>query len=391
MRCNIELHSEKCKSVPVSVRTGTVRTYGQSNTVVCAALPSRQLTMRACLLEVFDGPVPVVDVADPTCPTDGVVVAVRACGVCRSDHHAWKGVDPDVVLPHVMGHELAGEVVAVGASCRSFSIGDRVTAPFILGCGICADCRSGAATVCRDQHVIGFSSWGAFAELVAIPRAEFNLVRLPDALGFVAAAGIGCRVTTAWRAVADRGRLQAGEWLVVHGAGGVGHAALLLGRALGARTIAVDINPGALQFAIDAGVDEVIDASRVDDVAGAVHDITGGGAHVAIDGLGVQATFDNSLRSLRPLGRHVQVGMPVGGDAVVPLALLDLVYARQLTILGMRGLDASGFGELFDLVEAGRFEPASLVTATVGLDGVEAVLRGMDGAQPPGIAVVEMI
>lgn len=347
--------------------------------------------MRACLLEEYDGPVPVVEVDDPSCPTDGVVVAVRACGVCRSDHHAWKGVDPDISLPHVMGHELAGEVVAVGSQCRSFSLGDRVTAPFILGCGRCEDCRSGAATICRAQAVIGFSIWGGFADFVAIPHADFNLVPLPDSLAFTAAAAIGCRVTTAWRAVADRARLQPHEWLVVHGAGGVGLSALLLGRALGARTIAVDVRAEALRFAADAGVDGVVDASDVADPAAAVRELTGGGAHVAIDGLGVSTTFDNSLRSLRPLGRHVQVGMPVGRHAVVPLPLLELVYSRQLSILGMRGLDAAGFGDLLRLIEDGRFEPSALVTATVGLEGVHGALAAMDGGQPAGITVVETV
>lgn len=345
--------------------------------------------MKACLLEAFEGPVPVVDVDDPMCPDDGVVVAVGACGVCRSDHHAWKGVDPDVVLPHVMGHELAGEIVDVGRACRGFAPGDRVTAPFILGCGRCSDCRAGRATICPTQHVIGFSSWGAFAELVAVPRAEFNLVRLPDSLGYASAAGIGCRVTTAWRAVADRAGVRPGEWLVVHGAGGVGLSALLLGRAMGARTVAVDVNPAALGFAADAGIDETIDASTVDDVPGAVRDLTGGGAHVAIDGLGAGVTFENSLRSLRPLGRHVQVGMPVGADEVVPLPLLELVYARQLSILGMRGLDAAGFADLLAFVDDGRFDPSVLVTATIGLDGVHAALLAMDGDQPPGMVVVE--
>jgi len=349
--------------------------------------------MKAALLEMYDGPVPVVEVADPACPPDGVVVAVRACGVCRSDHHAWKGVDPDVELPHVMGHELAGEVVEVGPDCHDFRPGDRVTAPFILGCGRCVECRTGAATACADQHVIGFSSWGAFAELVAVRRADFNLVRLPDSLDFVAAAGIGCRVTTAWRAVVDRGRVQPGEWLVVHGSGGVGLSALMLAKALGARTVAVDVSADALRFAEALGADELLDVSSMEsavDVGRAVRDLTAGGAHVAIDGLGIGATFENSLRSLRRLGHHVQVGMPVGDDAVVPLPLLELIYSRQLSISGMRGLDAVGFVDLLNLVDEGRFDPSALVTATVGLDGVHPTLAAMDGAQPPGMTVVDM-
>ena len=347
--------------------------------------------MRAAVMHRFDAPVPVNDVPDPACPVDGVVVAVRACGVCRSDHHAWKGADPDVSLPHVMGHEFAGEIVEVGPECRRFTLGDRVTAPFILGCGHCADCRRGDATICADQHVIGFTSWGAFAELLAVPRADFNLVRLPDRLGFVEAAGMGCRVTTAWRAVTDRAAIRPGEWLVVHGAGGVGLSVVMIAAALGARVVAVAVSGDALEVASQLGADVALDATGVGDVGEAVRTLTGGGAHVSIDALGVGATFENSLRSLRKLGRHVQVGMPVGEHATVELPLLELVYARQLTLHGMRGLDAAGFGPLLDLVDAGRLDPGALVTRRIPLSMVGSALADMDGAPPPGITVVDRL
>ncbi len=345
--------------------------------------------MRAALIDEFDGDVPVVNVPDPVVPADGVVVAVRACGVCRSDHHAWKGTDPDVVLPHVMGHEFAGEVVDAGPDCERFSIGDRVTAPFILGCGRCEDCRAGAATTCEHQHVIGFSAWGAMAEFLAVPHADFNLVRVPDAVEFVAAAGMGCRVTTAWRALVNRAAIARGEWLVVHGAGGVGLSAVMIAEALGARPIAVDVSDEALARASELGAEHVVKVEAGTDVGAAVRDLTGGGAHVSIDGLGIEATFQNSLRSLRKLGRHVQVGMPVGDHATVPLALLDLVYARQLALFGMRGLDASGFGELLGLCDEGRFDPMRLIGERIALSDVGGALRQMDGGQPPGITVVD--
>ena len=174
----------------------------------------------------------------------------------------------------------------------------------------------------------------------------------------------------------------------MHGAGGVGLSTVMLAEALGARSVAVDVSPAALDAARDAGADVVIDATD-GDVGAAVRDATDGGAHVAVDALGITATFENSLRSLRKLGRHVQVGMPVGEHEVVPLPLLELVYARQLTLHGMRGLDAAGFGDLLRLVGDGRFDPGRLVTATIGLDGVESALRAMDGVQPPGITVAQ--
>lgn len=343
--------------------------------------------MKAALLHEYGGAVGVEDVPDPTCPPDGAILKMEACGVCRSDHHAWVGADPDVALPHVMGHEFAGVVAEVGPDCHAFKPGDRVTAPFILGCGTCADCQSGQATICDQQQVVGFTLWGAFAELLAVPHADYNLVRIPDAIGFAEAAGMGCRVTTAWRALSDRGALREGEWLAVHGTGGVGLSAVLLAKSMGAQVVAVDISDGALAKAVEMGADAVVNAATTD-AAEEIRAMTAGGVHVSLDALGIYDTFHNSLKSLRKLGRHVQIGMPVGDHATVPLPLLDLVYARQLTLHGMRGLGASGFPPLFAKIEMGELDIAQLVTSRLALSQLTDALRAMDGAQQAGVAVV---
>lgn len=344
--------------------------------------------MKALVMERYDAGLALCDVPDPVCPPDGVIVGIRACGVCRSDHHAWKGADPDVVLPHVMGHEFAGVVQEVGRDVRGFAVGDRVTAPFILACGTCPDCRAGEPTICNHQEVVGFTAWGAFAERLAVPRADFNLVHLPDSLGFDEAAGMGCRVTTAFRAVTDRGALRPGEWLAVHGCGGVGLSAVMIGAALGARVLAVDVNPAALAMARDLGATATLDATGLDDVGTAVREITGGGAHVSIDALGVTATFSNSVRGLRKMGRHVQVGMPLGPHETVPLPLLELVYSRQITLHGSRGMAANRFGALFGMIDGGRLDIARLVTERIALSGAETTLRRMDGFTGVGVTVI---
>ena len=117
----------------------------------------------------------VAEVADPVCPADGVVIAVGATGVCRSDWHAWRGHDP-VALPHIGGHEFAGVVLSVGPEVSKWRAGDRVTVPFACGCGRCEFCLGGDAQVCPNQTQPGFTGPGSFAELVAAHAADANLV-----------------------------------------------------------------------------------------------------------------------------------------------------------------------------------------------------------------------
>lgn len=345
--------------------------------------------MRAAVFEQFRGPLTVRNVPDPICPADGVLVEVKACGVCRSDWHAWKGADSDVAAPHVPGHEFAGIVTEVGSLCRGFKKGDRVTAPFIIACGECPDCRGGDATVCSHQFVVGFSAWGAFAQFVAIPHADFNLVRLPEAIGFAEAAAMGCRLTTAFRGLIDRADLRPGEWLAVHGCGGVGISATMIAAAIGAQILAIDVNEEALTLAKSLGATKTLNAATSRDVAEDVRALTGGGAHVSIDALGITATFHNSIRGLRKLGRHVQIGMPLEEHATPSIPLLETVYSRQISIMGTRGIAASRFPALFGMIAAGRLNPAHLVTRRIALEESGAALAAMDRYQGAGVTVID--
>lgn len=343
--------------------------------------------MRAVLIESFGRLPTVQDVPDPSPPDGGVVVRVEASGLCRSDWHAWRGHDTGVVLPHVPGHELAGAVVAVGAGVRHWSVGQRVTVPFVCACGECAVCLAGDGQVCPHQTQPGFTGWGSFAELVALEAADTNLVALPDGLDAVAAAALGCRFATAYRALTARGRLQRGEWLSVHGCGGVGLSAVMIGLAVGARVVAVDLSSSALEQARALGAEVLVQGP--DDVPAAVVDATSGGAHVAVDALGSAGTCADSVLSLRRRGRQVQVGLlpAATGHPRVPL---ERAIAYELDLLGSHGMAAADYPELIDLVRTGALRPDLLVRRTIGLADVPAALAAMDGpatAAPAGLTV----
>lgn len=339
--------------------------------------------MRALLFESFAGPLSVREVAAPDPEPGGVVVQVRASGICRSDWHAWQGHDPDVVLPHVPGHELAGTVAAVGPGVRNWQVGDRVTVPFVNACGRCAQCAAGEHQVCTRQRQPGFTHWGSLAEFVALDAADVNLVAVPEELDLATAAALGCRYATAFRAVAQVGRVRAGEWVAVHGCGGVGLSAVQIAVAAGARVVAVDVAPGALELARGLGAEHTVDGGG--DVPAAVSGLTGGGAHLSLDALGAPVTCANSVRSLRPRGRHVQVGLlpPEQGRAEVPM---DRVIALELQVLGSHGMAAHAYPELLGLIAAGRLDPARLVTRELALDDAPAALAEI--GRQPGIAVV---
>jgi alcohol dehydrogenase len=348
--------------------------------------------MRAVVLDRIGGPLEVREVPDPVPPPGGVVLEVQATGLCRSDWHAWAGHD-EIALPHVPGHELAGIVVALGDGVTRWSAGDRVTVPFAMGCGRCAWCRSGNAQVCPDQEQPGFTRWGSFARYVALPAADANLVAIPAAVPSTAAASLGCRFATAYRALTGRARLAEGEWLTVVGAGGVGLSAVMIARALGARVIAVDRHEPALAAARALGAEHGLrsGADRADGGPGIpalVHEITGGGAHVSVDAVGSEQACADSILSLRRRGRHVQVGLlpPDGGQPRVPMGR---AIAWELDLLGSHGMAAAGYPAMLALIESGDLRPQDLIERVVGLEQAAALLPGFDQASPAGLTIID--
>ncbi|MER7893096.1 zinc-dependent alcohol dehydrogenase family protein [Micromonospora sp. NPDC094482] len=346
--------------------------------------------MRAVIFDEFGVRPEVRDVPEPVPPPGGAVIRVDATGLCRSDWHGWQGHDPDIRPPHVPGHEFAGVVTAVGADVRGWRPGDRVTAPFVCACGRCPACLAGDQQVCERQTQPGFTGWGSFAEYVAVRNADVNLVRLPDELDYPAAAALGCRFATAFRAVVTQGRVAAGEWVAVHGCGGVGLSAVMIAAACGARVVAVDVAPGALALARRFGATVCLDGRALaapGAVAAAVREATAGGAHLSLDALGSPATCAASIESLRRRGRHVQVGLLPAAQGR-PALPMELVIAYELELRGSHGMAAHAYPELLGLVAAGVLRPAELVTRTIDLAETPDALATMDRPGPGGMCLI---
>ncbi|MDQ3634730.1 MAG: zinc-dependent alcohol dehydrogenase family protein [Acidobacteriota bacterium] len=343
--------------------------------------------MKAAVYEKFKEPLTIQNVPEPMPTKNSVVIKVEACGICRSDWHGWMGNDPDIVLPHVPGHELAGIVEEVGSDIKNWMKGDRVTVPFVGGCGKCPQCFSGNQQVCDFQFQPGFTAWGAFAKYVAIDYADTNLVRLPDEIAFVTASSLGCRFITSFRAVAHQAKVKGGEWVAVHGCGGVGLSAIMIANALGANTIAVDISDEKLEFAKSIGTTAVVNAKTENPIE-AIKEITKGGANVSIEALGnPQVTF-NSVSSLAKRGRHIQIGLLEAEDKNTAIPI-NLVIVNELEIIGSHGMQAYKYTEIFEMIRQGKLEPKKLIGKTVSLEESIDELINMNNFTRTGVTVID--
>ncbi|MFC4549817.1 MULTISPECIES: zinc-dependent alcohol dehydrogenase family protein [Halorussus] len=366
--------------------------------------------MKAAVLRDY-GDLAVEDVPEPDLADHGVVIETEACGVCRSDWHAWKGhgewADDQVPAGQILGHEPAGRVVAVGSAVDRFREGDRVAVPFNLGRGDCEYCRNGHGNVCTDGIALGFEADapGAFAERVHIPYADYNAVALPRGVSATEMAALGCRFSTAYHALAHRADLTSGDWVAVHGCGGVGLSAVHIADALGANVVAVDITEEKLAKARELGADETVNAAEPGGVPDAIRLLTGtdgegarsgsrapstdsGGAHVSVDALGTAETCRNSVDCLRPRGQHVQLGLTTDeerGEVSLPT---DAMTRWEITFHGSRGMPPTRYDELLRMVERGTVSPADLVTREVALADVPDRLAAMDDYGTVGVEVV---
>ncbi|ATY84981.1 alcohol dehydrogenase [Kyrpidia spormannii] len=348
--------------------------------------------MKAARLVEHKKPLPVMEVPDPKPGPGDAVLRVEACGICRSDWHAWQGdwswigLSPE--LPITPGHEFGGVVEEVGKDVKNYKRGDRVTVPFHAGCGHCQYCLSGVPNLCENLQIYGLVSGfdGGYAQYVLVKNADFNLIPLPENVDGVTAAAIGCRYMTGYHGVV-RGNVKPGDWVAIQGAGGVGLSAVQVAAALGGQVIAVDIDDAKLEKAREEGAVATINAKR-ENVPEAIKEITKGGAHVGIDALGVRDTVLNSVLSLRKGGRHVQVGLTTSEEGGMVSIPVDMITAMELEFVGSLGNPHPAYRGLLSLVSSGRLNPKTLVNKEVGLEDVSQTFEDMSNFRTKGFHVI---
>ncbi|MEM4780540.1 MAG: zinc-dependent alcohol dehydrogenase family protein [Halalkalicoccus sp.] len=351
--------------------------------------------MRAAVLHDHGEPLAIESVDAPEPDGDGVVVEVEACGICRSDWHGWQGdwdwlgIQPEA--GQILGHEPAGTVTAVGEDVEHVREGDRVAVPFNLGDGSCHQCRNGRSNICENVRPLGFvpSAQGAFAERVHVPAADHNAVSLPEGVSAVDMAGLGCRFMTSFHGLAHRADVGAGDWVAIHGCGGVGLSAVHIADALGANVIAVDLVPEKLDKARELGAVEAVNASEIEDVPREIKAITDGGADVAVDALGIAQTCRNAVMSLGRRGQHVQIGLTTSDERGEISLPTDVMVMNEIEFVGSLGMQPTRYDEIFRMVSTGKLDPGAVVSETVSLEETPEKLAAMSDYGTEGIPVID--
>ncbi len=343
--------------------------------------------MKAAVYHEFGKPLNLQQVDDPVPTPGGVVIELKATGLCLSDWHGWMGHDPEIKLPHIPGHEMAGVVVETGNQVTSWKKGDRVTLPFVCGCGKCIYCSEGNPQVCNHQFQPGFTHWGSFAQYVAIDYAQHNLVSIPDEVDYETAAILGCRFATSFRALVDQADLAPGQTVAVYGCGGVGLSCIMLAKALKAKVIAIDVDQSKLALAAEIGADQTI-LSIDQTISEQVVDLTRGGVHVSVDAVGSLEIVESSLNSLRKGGKHIQIGLLAPETSRVPIGF-DRIVANELQIIGSHGMQAARYDKLMYMISQGLLMPGFLVRHRISLEEAMLILPRLNKTDMAGVILID--
>ena len=357
-------------------------------------------TMKAAVLTKF-GTAEVKEVPVPKIKGGEVLIRVDACGICRSDWHLWRG-DPSLVmymewsggkLPIIMGHEVVGDVAAVGAGVKGFKEGDKVVVPASStgdGRG-CVFCMNGRSNICEHLWIPGFGTDGGYAQYMRVPAGSVaDLVKVPEAIRDKKTwlAITGCGMGTAFNAVVDKAQVQPGEKVVVTGAGGVGLSAVAIAAKVGAQVMAVDVNQESLEKARKLGAANTIQ-SQIDDprLTEKITEAAGGPVDVAIDTTGNPAVGVRGLLALRPGGRMVLSGLMVKGAETMSLPA-DAVVAREIILKGALMLASQRYVTLFGMLARGDVSLDPVIYKEVSVSEVQEAFNAMSEFKNAGRFVV---
>lgn len=350
--------------------------------------------MRGAVLKEYGESLEIEERETPDPGPKEVLVETEACGICRSDWHAWQGdygwlEGGKVPCGHILGHEPAGTIIAAGDEVENYHEGDQVVLPFNIVCGKCHRCRNGDSHMCENIVHYGFEVQpGAFCDRLRVPNADFNLAQIPDGLQPVDMAALGCRYVTSYHAMVDRAQVEPGEWVAVHGCGGIGLSVVNIANALGGNVIAVDLQNEKLDLAEDMGAVATVNGAQIEDVPKEIGDITDGGADLSVDALGIKETCLNSLNSVKTMGQHVQLGITTSEEQGMIELPVDAMLHEEIDFLTAKGMPPHRYDEIFRMMETGKLTPQKLVTKEVGLGDVSDRLNAMTNFEVQGIEVI---
>lgn len=313
-------------------------------------------TMRAVLFLGSKRPLEITDIPIPEIDENDVLIRVESCGLCHTDlHYIDHGVPPFKDPPLVLGHEASGTVIQHGRKVRSLRSGDPVLIPAVLSCGTCSFCAEGRSNICQNMQMPGNHIDGAFAQFIKVPAKD--VLKLPSTIPLVEASVLADAVSTAYHAVVNRGRVRAGQWVVVFGNGGVGVNVVQIAANLKANVVAVDTDPQKLKLAKELGATETIQPEGDRELVKKLKSITGGGAHVAFECIGKSATIQQAHESIRRGGRLCIVGYC---DQPTPLAVSKIMFYEQ-DVIGSLGCPVEEFPKVISLVASGKIKIQPLI------------------------------
>jgi NADPH:quinone reductase-like Zn-dependent oxidoreductase len=333
-----------------------------------------EFSMRAIVMYKRGGPDVLTyepDFPAPKIGPEDVLIRVRACGMNHVDIFTREGeqaVRPP--LPHILGMEVAGDVVAVGERVTGVQVGDRVLPPASVTCGRCEWCRRGVENLCPQMQVLGRTRHGGYAEYLAVP--DRNILILPPSLNYEQAAALTVAFGTAWHMLVTRGRVQLGETVLILAAGSVvGSAAIQVAKLFGCRVIATASTDEKLAKARELGADEVINYAHEHFDRRARQFTNGRGVDIVIEHVGAD-TWKHSVAALAPMGRIVTCGATTGRWGETDLWSL---FGKQLSLIGSFGATYGELMTLLPLVVDGRLRP--VIDRTFPLEQAAAAQQHM--------------